>query len=82
MKSGEDGQIVDPNIVGKNIVVRAIGGNIIQEGVFFGTSPKYITVDTRSGAIQWKGSQQSGVTYKGESVPVAKVCIVYEYGWF
>jgi len=53
--SGKDGQIIDPNIVGKNIVVRVVGGSTIKDGVPFGTNFRSITIDRNSGVISWKG---------------------------
>lgn len=84
--SGEDGQIVDTNIVGKNIIVRVVGGSLARDGVLYGTYPSSITVDKNSGVIRWKGIKLDSLTlgedgYE-ETVFSKKLCIVYEYGWF
>ena len=80
--SGEDGQITDPNIVGKNIIIRAVGGNLVCDGAFFGTTNEEFFVDKSAGTITWRGINQEGLTYRGDAVAVAKFCILYEYGWF
>ena len=84
--SGEDGQITDPNIVGKNIIVRVVGGSIVRNGASYGTYPSNITIDNKTGHIRWKGIPLDGLSYwEGEDkryMISEKMCVIYEYGWF
>jgi len=72
--------------VGKNIVVRVVGGSIVRNGASYGTYPSSVFVDNKAGRIQWKGIPLDGLRYweaEDEKYMVSeKICIVYEYGWF
>ena len=58
----------------------------MRNGASYGTYPSTVSIDNKTGKIQWKGVSLDGLSY-GEAgdekyMISEKICIIYEYGWF